>query len=1131
MDAQKFCQNCQAPLAANAPRGLCPACLMKVALATGTAAGQEKPGFTPPGIEELARKFPQLEIIELIGRGGMGAVYKARQKELDRIVALKILPPGIGDDAAFAERFAREAKALAKLNHPGIVTIHDFGRADGLYFFVMEFVDGVNLRQLLASGRVSPREALAIVPQICDALQFAHDQGIVHRDIKPENILLDRRGRVKVADFGLAKLAGTGSEPAGTEDTAGFSTLTDAGKVMGTPPYMAPEQREHPGEVDHRADIYALGVVFYQMLAGELPGKSLEPPSRKVRLDVRLDEVVLRALEQEPERRYQQVSEVKTMLETIAATPDKTVPSIPADAPLPARMSSGWKRAIVGGLGLIALLTVLCLMALIIGSKGKQTPTIAATNLSESDVQTLLAWKQKKETLQKLFEERPGKRIPEMQLLSKEQWLDIAKDRDLQSETGIRQAMKQLRKAATSDFAAIAVPAVEKYVNDNAGQVPTNVSQLRPYFKMPVDDAILQRYAILPAAAVDMKISPAVKWVIAEKAPVDPDYDERLTIRGERWGWGWSYGSYELPAQPAADHPTNYPATRVGRRQDLDHFARNKETLQKLFEERPGQRIPEMQLLSEEQWLDIAKDRDLQSETGIRQAMSQLRKAAKRDFAAIAGPAVVKYEDGNARQVPTNVSQLRPYFKMPVDDAILQRYAILPAAADMKFSPAVKWVIAEKAPVDPDYDERLTIGGGGWGYGSYELSAAPATNHPTNYPATRAGRWQEDLDCFAREFPVRQIDFARLMPRDRFEREVTNLKRQVPELSDQEIVFQLMRIVASFGVAHTSIAFGSIRETVAPDSYPIEMQWFSDGLAVVATSPQYQQALGCRVARIGSKTPEQVEAALAPYIATENGAHLHAESPRFMTLMGLMQHEKLVEPSGGLRLTCTKPGGGELRVEIAPVNSFQSRPKLVSAANVLHIPGRLCDQHPKAFYWYEYLDETHTLYIAYNQCMNDPNKPFEDLARDLFAVADSRPVERVIVDLRFNGGGSSSVIKPLVDGLMSRTNLTARGHLYTLIGSRTFSSGLMAAMDFRSDLHAILIGEPTGNKPNHCGQQEDFSLPNSTLLVHYATKHFHLMQDADPSTLAPDITVPSTLDDFLAGRDPVLEAALHHSFQ
>ncbi len=328
MNTQKLCQNCRTPLAADAPRGLCPACLMKVALATGTGAGRENPGFTPPPIEELARKFPQLEIIELIGRGGMGAVYKARQKELDRIVALKILPPGIGEDAAFAERFTREAKALARLNHPGIVTIHDSGRADGLYFFVMEYVDGVNLSQLLDSGRVSSREALAIVPQICDALQFAHDQGIVHRDIKPANILLDRRGHVKVADFGLAKIVGAdplaapmgeGGAQGPVEGTASL-TLTGAGKIMGTPAYMAPEQAEHPADVDNRVDIYALGVVFYQMLTGELPGKSIKPPSKKVQLDVRLDEVVLRALEVEPARRYQQASQVKTCVETIAAS-------------------------------------------------------------------------------------------------------------------------------------------------------------------------------------------------------------------------------------------------------------------------------------------------------------------------------------------------------------------------------------------------------------------------------------------------------------------------------------------------------------------------------------------------------------------------------------------------------------------------------------------------------------------------------------------------------------------------------------------------------------------------------------------------------------------------------------------
>ncbi|HTA31636.1 MAG TPA: serine/threonine-protein kinase, partial [Candidatus Cybelea sp.] len=328
------CPQCGTPLPAGVLAELCPACLLKQGALADSATRPEGRPFIPPSVAEIAQLFPQLEIIAFIGKGGMGAVYQARQKQLDRIVALKILPPGIGGDAAFAERFAREAKALARLNHPGIVTLYEFGSqpsAGGsppLYYFLMEFVDGVNLRQLLQTGRVSPREALAIVPQICDALQFAHDQGIVHRDIKPENILLDRRGRVKVADFGLAKLVGTGNEPAaGGAFSAGSPALTDAGKIIGTPRYMAPEQVERPGDVDHRADIYALGVVFYQMLTGELPDKRMEPPSHKVHIDVRLDEIVLRALEKKPELRYQQASALKTQIETIAAAPAPAVNS------------------------------------------------------------------------------------------------------------------------------------------------------------------------------------------------------------------------------------------------------------------------------------------------------------------------------------------------------------------------------------------------------------------------------------------------------------------------------------------------------------------------------------------------------------------------------------------------------------------------------------------------------------------------------------------------------------------------------------------------------------------------------------------------------------------------------------
>jgi serine/threonine protein kinase len=268
--------------------------------------------FDPPTPEKLADSFPQLEVLELIGQGGMGAVYRARQPTLDRTVALKILAPHLVQDPAFAERFSREARTLARLSHPHIVSIHDFGEADGLYYLVMEYVDGATLREVMRAGRLSAADALGLVPQLCDALQFAHETGIVHRDIKPENILLDHAGNVKIADFGLAKLI--------APDRVDGVSLTISGAVLGTPVYMAPEQIEHPLDVDHRADIYAVGVVFYEMLTGELPLGRFVPPSRKVEVDVRVDEVVLKALEKEPRLRYQQASDVRTEIDNISST-------------------------------------------------------------------------------------------------------------------------------------------------------------------------------------------------------------------------------------------------------------------------------------------------------------------------------------------------------------------------------------------------------------------------------------------------------------------------------------------------------------------------------------------------------------------------------------------------------------------------------------------------------------------------------------------------------------------------------------------------------------------------------------------------------------------------------------------
>ncbi len=188
----------------------------------------------------------------------------------------------------------------------------------------MEFVDGVNLRQAMRAGHLTPAEALRIVPQLCDALQFAHDEGVVHRDIKPENILLDKGGQVKVVDFGLAKLLGLSAADTG---------LTGTRQMLGTMHYMAPEQLAAARTVDHRADIYSLGVTFYEMLTGELPLGRFPPPSQQADIDARLDDVVLRTLEREPADRYQHASEVKTAVEAIVREPASGAP--------PARTSGG----------------------------------------------------------------------------------------------------------------------------------------------------------------------------------------------------------------------------------------------------------------------------------------------------------------------------------------------------------------------------------------------------------------------------------------------------------------------------------------------------------------------------------------------------------------------------------------------------------------------------------------------------------------------------------------------------------------------------------------------------------------------------------------------------------------------
>ena len=268
--------------------------------------------------------IPGYEILEVIGKGGMGTVYKARQISLDRIVAIKVLARELASDKDFIERFDREASALAKLSHPNIVPIIDKGAHEGVYYFVMDFVQGTTLRDLLRGNRLPQEDTIKITVQVCRAIANAHAHGVIHRDMKPENVLLDGEQNVRIVDFGLADIVGHQT----------WGTLTGSGMAMGTAHYMAPEQRRDAKRVDRRADIYSMGIMIYEMLTGEIPAGHFKKPSEHTPgVSPAFDRIVIRCLQMGPDDRYQTAEELSNDLR--AAFPAHAREMSAPEPPLP----------------------------------------------------------------------------------------------------------------------------------------------------------------------------------------------------------------------------------------------------------------------------------------------------------------------------------------------------------------------------------------------------------------------------------------------------------------------------------------------------------------------------------------------------------------------------------------------------------------------------------------------------------------------------------------------------------------------------------------------------------------------------------------------------------------------------
>ena len=299
---QRVCAKCGATVFADSPRGFCSVCLFK----TGLGSLQDDLDGQEPS--RIQMEFGDYQIIEEIGRGGEGVVYRARQKSLNRTVALKVIGLGKWSSTPHLKRFRHEAEAAASLEHPQIVPIYEIGERDGSCYFSMKFVEGGRLDEVAQTEPMSARRAAELLVKIARTVQFAHEHGILHRDIKPGNILLDKNGEPHLTDFGLARLIEQ------------ESTITNSFDVLGTPSYMAPEQAAgHTKELTAAADVYSLGAVFYQMLTGEPPfagGTTYEtirlvleteprnPRTRSPKLDIDVATICLKCLEKNPANRY-----------------------------------------------------------------------------------------------------------------------------------------------------------------------------------------------------------------------------------------------------------------------------------------------------------------------------------------------------------------------------------------------------------------------------------------------------------------------------------------------------------------------------------------------------------------------------------------------------------------------------------------------------------------------------------------------------------------------------------------------------------------------------------------------------------------------------------------------------------
>ncbi|MDD8027770.1 MAG: peptidase S41 [Acidobacteriota bacterium] len=400
------------------------------------------------------------------------------------------------------------------------------------------------------------------------------------------------------------------------------------------------------------------------------------------------------------------------------------------------------------------------------------------------------------------------------------------------------------------------------------------------------------------------------------------------------------------------------------------------------------------------------------------------------------------------------------------------------------------------------------------------LAAAylPALQQADRQPSER-DQWTADLDYLAKELPARHKNlFFKIRPEE-FQAGVAALKAQIPNLSRPQFLAGLARLVATVGDSHTSF-------TVLPQrAFPLKLYWFKDGIYVIDTTPEFAGLLNGRLESVDGHPIEEVIRAFAGIIPHDNEAQVKDYVPRFLGSSEHLLGLGLIADPETATFSVRTPAG--VKIEAKMKSLAVSEVKKIAWAAPAIDPSRLplYRRTAGAAYEFVYLPESRTIYFAYNSCRDLPERPFAAFAAGLWDAIRKNPVDKLVIDLRANGGGDSSILDPFIGELAAAKEINRKGRLFVILGRRTFSSAILNALDLKKRTEAVFYGEPTGGKPNHYGEIESLTLPNLKLRVSYSTKYFKFVEGDEP-TLTPDVLVELTLDDYLALRDPVLEAIL-----